>query len=147
MDLLKQANTLTEGAAPTTPQEVVQQLEAHLKGKKITAFGPAGKGLWGADDKVHTYTIGKIVGHFMKDSSSYDRWGNIDLHLDGYTVGKNTGLLIYTDKTFIKHLKELLKGAPVMKYIKDLSYSEQGMQGRNYVNLDIEVKGLPKAKE
>ena len=43
--------------------------------------------------------------------------------------------LIYTDKQFMRELKELLvqKGFDV----KDVSYSEQGMQGDNFVSCDV----------
>ena len=49
-----------------------------------------------------------------------------DTHKDG---------LIYTDKQFMRELKELLttKGFDA----SDLSYSEQGMQGDTYVSCDV----------
>jgi hypothetical protein len=49
-----------------------------------------------------------------------------DTHKDG---------LIYTDKQFMRELKELLtaKGFDA----SDVDYSEQGMQGDTYVSLDV----------
>ena len=51
------------------------------------------------------------------------------------TWDTNTDGLIYTDKQFMKELKELLvqKGFDT----SDLSYSEQGMQGDTYVSCDV----------
>ena len=43
--------------------------------------------------------------------------------------------LIYTDKLFIKELKEILVTMGFDDY--DVSYSEQGMQGKDYVSFDI----------
>ncbi len=145
---------IAEAAEPTNPQEVVDALSKALVGKKITAFGPKGSGLWGDHPEVQTYRIKRIVAHLSKDAEDSD-WGNIDVYLDGYHAGGVKGKdakgnhtilggMIYTDKTFEKHLKELLAGVPAMKYVKSLGYSEQGMQGRNFVNLDIDFKKFPK---
>jgi len=42
--------------------------------------------------------------------------------------------LIYTDKRFIKELREFLKAQGLSE---DVDYSEQGMQGTDYVSLDV----------
>lgn len=46
--------------------------------------------------------------------------------------------LIYTDKLWLKEFKEGLRnmGFSVLA-VRDISYSEQGMQGDNYVSMDI----------
>ena len=155
MDLLKLATTINEAPEPTNPKEVVDALSHALVGKKITAFGPGGKGLWGDHPEVQTYRIKRIVPHLYKEDGEYQDWGNIDIYLDGYhhagIKGKDAkgnvtilGGLIYTDKTFEKHLKDLLRTVPAMKFVKSLGYSEQGMQGNTYVNLDIDFKKFPK---
>jgi hypothetical protein len=43
--------------------------------------------------------------------------------------------LIYTDKQFMRELKELLSAKGFDS--KDVSYSEQGMQGDGYVSCDV----------
>lgn len=48
-----------------------------------------------------------------------------DVHKDG---------LIYTDKRFLKELREFLKTQGLSE---DVDYSEQGMQGTDYVSLDV----------
>src|SRR5271154_5170783 len=154
MNLIKEA-AVNEAAEPTNPKEVVDALSRFLVGKKITAFGPKGGGLWGDHPEVQTYRIKRIVAHLTPGDRAGDDWGNIDIYLDGYhgggvkgkdAKGNHTilGGLIYTDKTFEKHLKDLLAGVPAMKYVKSLGYSEQGMQGSKFVNMDIDFKRFPK---
>jgi hypothetical protein len=153
MNLIKAIVLSEKGGDPTNAQEVVNALSHALVGKKITAFGPKGKGLWGEHPEVQSYRIKKVVGHLMKDE--HENYGNIDIYLDGYSAHGSkvkdkyghtaiVGGLIYTDKTFITHLKQLLAGVHAMEFVKSLGYSEQGMQGNNYVNLDIEFKKFPK---
>jgi hypothetical protein len=48
--------------------------------------------------------------------------------------------LIYTDRLFEKELREFLNEHGLVG--KDVSYSEQGMQGDNYVSLDVGKKFL-----
>jgi hypothetical protein len=43
--------------------------------------------------------------------------------------------LIYTDKGFMTELKALLEANGLDA--SDIGYSEQGMQGENYVSLDV----------
>jgi hypothetical protein len=43
--------------------------------------------------------------------------------------------LIYTDRTFERELREFLDSQGLVG--KDVSYSEQGMQGDDYVSCDI----------
>jgi hypothetical protein len=46
--------------------------------------------------------------------------------------------LIYTDPLFIKMLREMLNDMGLLG--KDVGYSEQGMQGDNYVSCDVGAK-------
>jgi hypothetical protein len=149
MNIAKTLVALNEDALPSSAKDVVDGISKCLVGKKITAFGPKGRGLWGDHHEVQTYRIKRIVAHIGPMDDGEPEWGNIDIYLDGYHAGGKKGKdakgndtilggLIYTDKTFEAHLKELLRGCSAMRYIKDIGYSEQGMQGKNYVNLDID---------
>jgi hypothetical protein len=62
-------------------------------------------------------------------------FGELRVYFNTATWDVNKQGLIYTDKQFMRELKELLtqKGFDV----KDVSYSEQGMQGDNYVSCDV----------
>ena len=141
MDFLKQIVILAEGEEPKTPVEIIAHMEKVLKGEKVTAFGPNGKGLWGRSDEEKQFEISKLQGHYFDVAIGGKLVGTLDVHLTDYH-SKDNGL-IYTDKTFEKSLKALLKEKGLMRFIKDIGYSEQGMQGKNYVNFDIEFK-VPK---
>ena len=62
-------------------------------------------------------------------------FGELRVYFNTKTWDVNTDGLIYTDKQFMRELKELLvqKGFDA----SDLSYSEQGMQGDAYVSCDV----------
>jgi len=62
-------------------------------------------------------------------------FGELRVYFDTATWGVADDGLIYTDPMFMVHLRRFLDlyGLPG----DDVSYSEQGMQGDNYVSLDI----------
>jgi hypothetical protein len=62
-------------------------------------------------------------------------FGELRVYFNTEDWDVNTDGLIYTDKQFRNELQAFLdaQGLPG----KDVSYSEQGMQGDNYVSLDI----------
>ena len=62
-------------------------------------------------------------------------FGELRVYFNTKTWDVNTDGLIYTDKQFMRELKELLtaKGFDT----SDLSYSEQGMQGDAFVSCDV----------
>jgi len=62
-------------------------------------------------------------------------FGELRVYFKTNTWDVNKLGLIYTDKQFMRELKELLaaKGFDA----SDVSYSEQGMQGDNYVSCDV----------
>ena len=62
-------------------------------------------------------------------------FGELRVYFNTKTWDVNTDGLIYTDKQFMRELKELLvqKGFDT----SDVSYSEQGMQGDAYVSCDV----------
>jgi hypothetical protein len=62
-------------------------------------------------------------------------FGELCVHFNTATWDTATDGLIYTDKQFMRELKELLT---VQGYdASDVSYSEQGMQGDTYVSCDV----------
>ena len=62
-------------------------------------------------------------------------FGELRVYFNKATWDVNKQGLIYTDKQFMRELKELLvqKGFDT----SDVSYSEQGMQGDTYVSCDV----------
>ena len=89
-----------------------------------------GNGYW--SNKRKAVEITGLQLSYTNDELDFGEWrvffntNTWDTHKDG---------LIYTDKQFMRELKELLtaKGFDV----KDVSYSEQGMQGDTYVSCDV----------
>ncbi len=96
-------------------------------------IGTAGDGLWSGEAKNVQLT--DIHVPYITDEKDFGELrvifdiSNWDIHTDG---------LIYTDQHFINTLSVLLftKGFAVT----DISYSEQGMQGENYVSFDVGPK-------
>lgn len=93
----------------------------------IVTLHTSGTGYWSShtapvrvtDLQVHILdaTCGELRVHFNTDDWRVDQHG-----------------LIYTDPKFIRELREYL--AQEHYDISDVHYSEQGMQGDNYVSLD-----------
>ena len=68
----------------------------------------------------------------VMDSQIY---GNLNAYFSPKQWNTERHGLIYTDSLFEKGVKNLLK-AKGFTYWNDINYSEQGMQGRDYVNFD-----------
>ena len=62
-------------------------------------------------------------------------FGELRVRFNTATWDTSTMGLIYTDKQFMRELKELLTAKGFDG--SDVSYSEQGMQGDNYVSCDV----------
>ena len=62
-------------------------------------------------------------------------FGELRVYFNKATWDVNKQGLIYTDKQFMRELKELLTAKGFDS--KDVSYSEQGMQGDAYVSCDV----------
>ena len=89
-----------------------------------------GNGYWSR--KVAAVEITRLQLAYTNDELDF---GELRVYFNTKTWDVNTDGLIYTDKQFMRELKELLsaKGFDV----KDVSYSEQGMQGDTYVSCDV----------
>lgn len=89
-----------------------------------------GKGFWSSEKKT-VKTTGIDVPYISNDGTL----GELCVYFDTATWDTSKDGLIYTDQTFLSQLKDELALAgfdPI-----DVSYSEQGMQGNNYVSLDV----------
>ena len=108
---------------PDRAEELISKI---LVGQKVKAFGKDSSGYWGESEKELTFEIEKAeVDHVDEDFYS------MNVYLKGYSSSKPYGL-IYTDDKFLKHIKRLLPSIYV-------TYSEQGMQGDNFVNFDLTI--------
>jgi len=98
---------------------------------KVTAtLNTNGNGYW--SNKRKAVDITHLQLSYTNDELDF---GELRVFFNTATWDVNTDGLIYTDKQFMTELKELLtiQGFEA----SDVSYSEQGMQGDNYVSCDV----------
>lgn len=94
-----------------------------------------GSGYWSnAEQSVRVTDIQLDKANLWEGDTDEDLCGELRVLFDTGTWDVYKIGLIYTDKQFLKELQEFLTahGLPG----EDVSYSEQGMQGDDYVSLD-----------
>lgn len=111
-----------------------------------------GKGLWSSD--IRTTPIFKIemeVGGSYLNLFTYSPV--LPIHLKVYFPKKSWDLekngLIYTDKKWIKEFREGFKASfPHLSWLAShIDYTEQGMQGVNYVSLECSLFSMNHIKK
>lgn len=103
-----------------------------MSGNLILKTG--GDGLWSKKIKdVCVEKIELICNHYHYDDD-FQKWnGELRAYFDNTSINgwiSDTDGFIFTDKTFLKGLKEFLSE-------KHLKCSEQSKQGKNYVSLEV----------
>jgi hypothetical protein len=102
-----------------------------------------GKGYW--TEEVRLVTINRIdFGYKSTDYYPEDAFlGELRAYFDGSGFGTGAWSvpgygLIYTDKKWLLEFKKGLRAIGFsVKALQDLHYSEQGLQGSDYVSLDV----------
>lgn len=90
-----------------------------------------GSGYWSGTSK------GVKITRIELDINDFDEtYGELLVYFDTKTWDPAVEGLIYTDRRFIKELRELLAEIFGSLASNDVHYSEQGMQGSDYVSLD-----------
>ena len=98
---------------------------------KVTAtLNTNGNGYW-SNAKAAVEITGLQLAYTNDDLD----FGELRVRFNTATWDVNTQGLIYTDKQFMRELKDLL--TQLGFDASDVSYSEQGMQGDTYVSLDV----------
>lgn len=97
-------------------------------------FSTAGDGYWSNVSKDVEVTDMKLG--YVSDEQDF---GELRVYFDTTTWNVNTDGLIYTDSKFKQDLMQFVKQQGL---VVDLCYSEQGMQGDNYVSLDVGAEFL-----
>jgi len=98
---------------------------------KISAtLNTNGKGYWSSTAKAVEVTGLQLS--YINDELDF---GELRVRFTAASWDVNKLGLIYTDKLFMTELKELLTSMGFDS--SDVDYSEQGMQGDNYVSCDV----------
>ena len=77
----------------------------------------------------------KVIGYDVPYISDEKDFGELRVYFHTKTWDVYTDGLIYTDRQFERELKALMTQLGFDG--EDISYSEQGMQGDNYVSFDV----------
>lgn len=92
-------------------------------------FNTAGDGYWSTVSKPVRVT-GMDLGYVAEDKE----FGELRVYFDTATWDTSKHGLIYTDSEFYTDLQKYITEQGL---VVDLCYSEQGMQGDDYVSLDV----------
>jgi len=93
-------------------------------------FMTAGDGYWSNVSKSVEITDMRVT--YVNDEKDF---GELRVYFNTATWDVNTDGLIYTDSDFLNELQLFLGQKGLAG--SDVEYSEQGMQGDNYVSLDV----------
>jgi hypothetical protein len=93
-----------------------------------------GGGYW--SNTAQAVTIVDMKLGYVNDEGDF---GELRVYFDTDTWDVNKDGLIYTDSQFKKDLMQFVKQQGL---VVDLCYSEQGMQGDDYVSLDVGAEFL-----
>jgi hypothetical protein len=101
-------------------------------GFKDVVCNTNGKGYW--SNKARAVNVTGATVAYVNDEGDF---GELRVYFNNWDTNKLG--LIYTDKQFMQEFKAVLatKLGFTDKQLKNLCYSEQGMQGDNYVSMDI----------
>ena len=97
-------------------------------------FSTAGDGYWSNVSKDVEVTDMQLG--YVSDEQDF---GELRVYFDTDTWNVNKDGLIYTDSRFEQDLMQFVKQQGL---VVDLCYSEQGMQGDDYVSLDVGAEFL-----
>src|SRR5271169_904613 len=108
-----------------------KQLNKKLKGKTVNTRGD---GYWSTTRRA-TKIMKIEYDILLTNPACQDEIKYMNVYLTKKSWDTDKHGLVYTDKLWIREFRRLLKKAGFQGKV---SYSEQGMQGDNYVNLDWE---------
>lgn len=100
-----------------------------------------GTGLWSRAVQAVVVTGIDCVVSKYDDEDEQRLYGELRVVFDTASWLTDELGLIYTDKLFLKELREFLQSRGFTAEAADqVEYSEQGMQGDDYVSLDVDAK-------
>jgi hypothetical protein len=124
--------------------------KTRIKLPKSIVANTNGRGYWseGAKKKVKISTVDVGIDYvFESDCKKYLQvYINVIFSNKCWDVSKDG--LIYTDPKWLKEFKNQIKAiVPAFEILHGIDYTEQGMQGDNFVSLCAEIKGYKKIKK
>ncbi len=99
----------------------------------LATLHTSGDGYWSS--KSRAVRIVKLKLAYVSDDMEF---GELRVYFDKNDWDVDNDGLIYTDKQFVKELREWLTSIDYCANKDTVFYSEQGMQGDYYVSLDVE---------
>lgn len=109
----------------TKTKEEVMTLVSHLINNQIR-----GKSIKSGRGKSYKVKIADCRYVDLDGDSSFEHFYSVDVYLENYNA---VNYFLYDDDVFEKNLNSMIE------YF-DISYSESGMQGNDYVNLDVQLE-------
>ena len=97
-----------------------------------------GSSLWSNAARAVRITdlkINYVDDDFIDNGADHPNFGELCVYFDTKTWSVPYDGLIYTDRLFERELREFLTGQSLAG--NDVYYSEQGMQGNDYVSCDV----------
>lgn len=93
----------------------------------------AGDGLWSSS--VSAVQVLRVKLAYYNDE---DNFGELRAYFNTKNWDVSTDGLIYTDKIWINEFRALMRSLGFTRNaVNDISYSEQGMQGEDFVSMDV----------
>ena len=92
-----------------------------------------GNGHWSKEQKAVT-----ILEVSLRDVNDDNDFGELCARFDTKTWNCDANGLIYTDSIWLDEFRALMRSLGFTRAaVNDISYSEQGMQGYNFVSMDV----------
>jgi hypothetical protein len=114
-------------------------------GGKLVPTG--GNGLW-SDEERKVKVLEASIRGFQVKCKNHEEFAELRVRFNTKSWNTNKYGLIYTDRLWLREFRNLLlKKGFSSKAVKDVDYSEQGMQGDNYVSMDVGKHFLKEWKE
>ena len=98
-------------------------------------FNTSGDGLWSGVINAQVEITDMQVTYIDNDFDTTPEFGELQVFFNTDTWDVEKHGLIYTDRLFLKQLQDFLIAHGL--HGSDVEYSEQGMQGYDYVSLDV----------
>ena len=120
---------------------IEQQLEQQHTNSMTFCLPVGDDSMWFAPGERPSHVTGELIFKLVQYGD--DTWLHARFYYDPKLWDVNKHGMIYTDRVFIQDLHARLACNRGFKHATCIDYSESGMQGDNYVDLDVSDKIWP----